>query len=337
MLSRNNRQEQFKKYEPKKQRFTIKKLSVGVASVLLGISFANGVSADTTDANADTNNNNDGSEQTDHNLVLNSASASTLEEATAANQASGAMPASQNPAGDLKTPVADQFEQKVASAASQAIAASASATTNDSATANSGNAASASANTSAQNSAQVAQVAASNDNESSQESAADTQTFTTQSFNVSSNATGLDNSAMLAQLFGTSFAAVPSSDATNISTYNPNFNFSNPTGYNTIVTGIPASQYGYVADYDSNKKITYVLATDRSNPGQTIYLYANGKLVTSSNRATTPSSPKLGGKLIIDQTNGNTYHGGTYNYVKTITSSLPGTGLTTFNRIDVTY
>ena len=48
MLSRNNHQEQFKKYEPKKQRFTIKKLSVGVASVLLGISFANGVSADTT-------------------------------------------------------------------------------------------------------------------------------------------------------------------------------------------------------------------------------------------------------------------------------------------------
>lgn len=40
MLSRNNHQEQFKKYEPKKQRFTIKKLSVGVASVLLGISFA---------------------------------------------------------------------------------------------------------------------------------------------------------------------------------------------------------------------------------------------------------------------------------------------------------
>lgn len=35
MLSRNNHQEQFKKYEPKKQRFTIKKLSVGVASVLL--------------------------------------------------------------------------------------------------------------------------------------------------------------------------------------------------------------------------------------------------------------------------------------------------------------
>ncbi len=89
MLSRNNHQEQFKKYEPKKQRFTIKKLSVGVASVLLGISFANGVSADTTDASADTNaNNGDGSEQTDHNLVLNSANNQTLKEATAANQAS---------------------------------------------------------------------------------------------------------------------------------------------------------------------------------------------------------------------------------------------------------
>lgn len=121
MLSRNNHQEQFKKYEPKKQRFTIKKLSVGVASVLLGISFANGVSADTTDASADTNaNNGDGSEQTDHNLVLNSANNQTLKEATAANQASGATATSQNPAGDVQTPAANEYEAAVnAAVASQ--------------------------------------------------------------------------------------------------------------------------------------------------------------------------------------------------------------------------
>ncbi|WP_225434445.1 Rib/alpha-like domain-containing protein, partial [Limosilactobacillus reuteri] len=39
MLSKNNRKEQFRKQEPKKQRFAIKKLTVGVASVLIGFTF----------------------------------------------------------------------------------------------------------------------------------------------------------------------------------------------------------------------------------------------------------------------------------------------------------
>ncbi|GGI62170.1 Rib/alpha-like domain-containing protein [Limosilactobacillus caviae] len=54
MLSKNNRQEQFRKQEPKKQRFAIKKLTVGVASVLIGFTFM-GMNAsadtDTTSAN----------------------------------------------------------------------------------------------------------------------------------------------------------------------------------------------------------------------------------------------------------------------------------------------
>ncbi|KRM32971.1 LPXTG-motif cell wall anchor domain protein [Lactobacillus intestinalis DSM 6629] len=148
------------------------------------------------------------------------------------------------------------------------------------------------------------------------------------------------SSQTLAQLFGASFVQTTSgsgsSDATDIANTTIDFNFTDPSGYNTTVTGIPADKYGYVADYDTSRKITYVLATDRSNPGQTLYLYANGQLVASSSQSTTPSKPTLGGKLTIDQTNGNTYQGGTYNYVKTITSSLPGTGLNTFTRIDVT-
>ena len=39
MLSRNNWKEQIRQQEPKKQRFTIKKLTIGVASVLLGFTF----------------------------------------------------------------------------------------------------------------------------------------------------------------------------------------------------------------------------------------------------------------------------------------------------------
>ena len=53
MLSKNNRKEQFRKQEPKKQRFAIKKLTVGVASVLIGFTFMGmNASADTTAAEA---------------------------------------------------------------------------------------------------------------------------------------------------------------------------------------------------------------------------------------------------------------------------------------------
>lgn len=49
MLSRNNFKEQIRKQESKKQRFAIRKLTVGVASVLIGFTLMGmSVSADTT-------------------------------------------------------------------------------------------------------------------------------------------------------------------------------------------------------------------------------------------------------------------------------------------------
>ena len=57
MLSSNNWKEQFRKQEPKKQRFTIKKLTIGVASVLIGFTFMGmSVSANTTTGTSDVNN-----------------------------------------------------------------------------------------------------------------------------------------------------------------------------------------------------------------------------------------------------------------------------------------
>ncbi|MGN1283984.1 MAG: YSIRK-type signal peptide-containing protein, partial [Candidatus Limosilactobacillus intestinavium] len=54
MLSRNNVSEQIKRYQPKKQHFALKKLTVGVASVLLGVTFATtGAHADTAITNTD--------------------------------------------------------------------------------------------------------------------------------------------------------------------------------------------------------------------------------------------------------------------------------------------
>ena len=63
MLSRNNWKEQVRQQEPKKQRFTIKKLTIGVASVLIGFTFmgmsasANGQTISTTGTPAGTNQN----------------------------------------------------------------------------------------------------------------------------------------------------------------------------------------------------------------------------------------------------------------------------------------
>lgn len=96
MLSSNNRNEQFRKQEPKKQRFTIKKLTVGVASVLIGFTFMGmSVSADTTTGTGDVNNqtestqSNTDSSQTD-TTTLNSSnkSASSMQNtgATVAEQ-----------------------------------------------------------------------------------------------------------------------------------------------------------------------------------------------------------------------------------------------------------
>lgn len=88
MLSSNNHSEQIKKQMPKQQRFAIKKLTVGVASVLVGLSFM-GITQDvhadvagsaqqtSTEKQATANNDNDGNQ-------------ATLKASAAASQVSGA-------------------------------------------------------------------------------------------------------------------------------------------------------------------------------------------------------------------------------------------------------
>lgn len=55
MLSKNNRKEQFYKQEPKKQRFAIKKLTIGVASVLIGFTFMGASAYAADDASSEAN------------------------------------------------------------------------------------------------------------------------------------------------------------------------------------------------------------------------------------------------------------------------------------------
>lgn len=66
MLSSNNGKEQLRKQQPKRQRFTLKKLTVGVASVLIGFTFM-GISA-----SADSTTPTDTSNQTLTNKTNNS-------------------------------------------------------------------------------------------------------------------------------------------------------------------------------------------------------------------------------------------------------------------------
>ena len=265
ILSRNNHQEQFKKYEPKKQRFTIKKLSVGVASVLLGISFANGVSADTTD-NANVNSGGDkngSSEETDHNLVLNSASASTLKEATAANQANNASAAVQNPAGDVTTPTANKYEAAVSAAMANATTPD---TTADSNAASQGS----QSTTPAQPSANSQATTDSTINQPTS-NAVETQTF-----NVAdaANATnGFDYSSLFTSLFAQSNSSNADATATSFDDITANAKYNIPTQDDLRGVQVQQGQTVYRQTFIKQKNLIVTFATDTNDPGKNYYLY----------------------------------------------------------------
>jgi LPXTG-motif cell wall-anchored protein len=106
MLSKNNWNEQFRKQEPKKQRFTIKKLTVGVASVLLGFTFMAGTTASANDTpvgddeGADTNGTSTDQEQDKHVLRNQVVSNDTTTQAKSETE---------------KSPISDEFISKVES------------------------------------------------------------------------------------------------------------------------------------------------------------------------------------------------------------------------------
>ncbi|WP_231833154.1 YSIRK-type signal peptide-containing protein [Limosilactobacillus albertensis] len=265
MLSRNNHQEQFKKYEPKKQRFTIKKLSVGVASVLLGISFANGVSADTTD-NANVNSGGDkngSSEETDHNLVLNSAGASTLKEATAANQANNASAAVQNPAGDVTTPTANEYEAAVSAAMAN--------TTTPDTTADS--------NAASQGSQSTTPAQLSANSQATTDSTINQPTSNaveTQAFNVAdaANATnGFDYSSLFTSLFAQSNSSNADATATSFDDITANAKYNIPTQDDLRGVQVQQGQTVYRQTFIKQKNLIVTFATDTNDPGKNYYLY----------------------------------------------------------------
>ncbi|MBB1123213.1 mucin-binding protein [Limosilactobacillus albertensis] len=117
MLSKDNLKEQIQKFEPQKQRFTIKKLSVGVASVLLGLTFAGAttVSANTgiptigNDADSDSSTQPNNSNE--NILNLKTAENSNFDNATNSNQK-----ASYQDEKQAESPITNSYISKVNSA-----------------------------------------------------------------------------------------------------------------------------------------------------------------------------------------------------------------------------
>ncbi len=137
MLSKNNRKEQFRKQEPKRQRFAIKKLTVGVASVLIGFTFMGmNASADTTaEANSGAGNQSVEESQNDAsvNQTNNSQATLTTPNSQSAksndNQVTSAAPASETAAQKYENAVSDAIDQAAKAAAAKSGDTSASATT----------------------------------------------------------------------------------------------------------------------------------------------------------------------------------------------------------------
>ncbi|MBB1078358.1 YSIRK-type signal peptide-containing protein [Limosilactobacillus sp. STM2_1] len=110
MLSKNNWQEQFRKQEPKKQRFAIKKLTVGVASVLIGFTFMGLNASASADETANSQQQQPEVTTTNGDSNANSGSAQTLNSSAAATTNDQ----QQSQPEQVASPVATEYEGKVA-------------------------------------------------------------------------------------------------------------------------------------------------------------------------------------------------------------------------------
>ena len=117
MLSKNNRKEQFRKQEPKKQRFAIKKLTVGVASVLIGFTFMGmNASADTTAAEANSGTGDQAVEEPSSEATNQNSQTSQVtltNSASAENSSSATTASAQSSADQQASPVSDKYAEQV--------------------------------------------------------------------------------------------------------------------------------------------------------------------------------------------------------------------------------
>ena len=123
-------------------------------------------------------------------------------------------------------------------------------------------------------------------------------------------------------LFLNSFISMPSnyqmktSNNVDITTYNPDFNYTDGYAGNGNFSFVPSYQYAYAQTKDNKTGKVFTYTTDKNNPGQTLYFYENGSLVASVGA----QDSKRNWQFYTDATNGYTYQGGTYNYLQAIKS-----------------
>lgn len=123
MLSKNNVKEYIEKNAPTKQRFTIKKLTVGVASVLIGMTFAGTsvASADETPASSGAADN-DTSSQTGSESLVNASQAPL--KTSAANSAASTAQSGDQSTADVSTNAGSQSTATSAAASAATSAGS---------------------------------------------------------------------------------------------------------------------------------------------------------------------------------------------------------------------
>lgn len=120
MLSKNNRKEQFRKQEPKKQRFAIKKLTVGVASVLIGFTFMGMNASANTTAETNTATGDQAVEESQNSTSANQTSNSQVPSTTSNSQSTKS-----NDKQAVSAAPAQKHENAVSDASGQATKAAA--------------------------------------------------------------------------------------------------------------------------------------------------------------------------------------------------------------------
>ncbi|MDK8117210.1 Rib/alpha-like domain-containing protein [Limosilactobacillus reuteri] len=270
MLSKNNRKEQFRKQEPKKQRFAIKKLTVGVASVLIGFTFMGmNASADTTaEANSGAGSQpvaetqNSASNQANSQATLTTPNSQGTQSSD--NQIISAAPASETAAQKYENAVSDAIDQATKAAAAK-----------------SGDA---SVTTPASSSTASA-------------SSADDQQTT--SFNVKANA-GSANEQKLASLYGTSFVqtqpvAAPAATTQKTLRGTQTQDVSDWQGFVNAMNDSSVGTINLTADITVADRGTNINGLKRPDPG------LGGKVANSGELNLTGSN--ISGGLVIDGQN----------------------------------
>ena len=364
MVSKNNKIKKMEETAERQSHFGIRKLTIGATSVLLGTTLWLGTNTNSAHAAVNDNDSQDAASTDSNKNVQPIASDTKIEVAKApttldvqADQTSDKVENTQGQevsASINNDTQVTKVENEVASAPKNETheETQATQTNNDAALqnqpiqetkqatdatqvnqSNDQEVAKAQSNTVTSNTNQA--VASNVQSQSAQTTEKENQNTVQQNVSVESNTTvaqfqGLKtrsaslSAAQLSSLLNTSLVATLKESATDLDSYNPNFNISNSSDYDSYFGQyLPSNQIGFTQWRDKTNGKILTAATDKDNPGDNIYFYVGNKLATTIGKDA--YTKPWNGPLTITQTNGNVYKGGTYTYSRAINTQIPGT------------